>query len=63
MNDKYVRDKVNPGAVLNTDSTALKAYKAQKQKFQEIDSLKNEMDEIKKMLVDILGHLKAQNPS
>lgn len=59
--DKYIRDKNNQGAVINTDNAALRAYKAQKQKFREIDALKEEVNDIKKMLVDILSHLKGQS--
>jgi len=60
ITDGYIRDPHNKGAVLNTDNTALKAYKLQKNKFREvnrlksnlteIDNIKNEVKEIKQML-------------
>lgn len=63
--DFYVRDKNNPGVVLNTDNRALDAYKKQKAKmkrdietFEEINSLKTEVADIKFMLHLILERLK-----
>jgi len=52
--DKYIRSTINAGAVLNTDTESLKAYKLQKKRLQEIDQLKNEMHEIKSMLTQLL---------
>ena len=44
--DGYIRDPHNKGAVLNTDNAALKAYKLQKNKFREVNKLKNNLNEI-----------------
>lgn len=52
--DKYIRSRDNPGAALNTDNEALKAYKLQKKKAREIDTLKNEVSEIKFILHQLL---------
>lgn len=57
LNDKYVRSVSNPGVVLNTDNDALKAYKLQKRRLQEIDTLKNEIADIKTTLGLILEKL------
>ena len=56
--EKFVRDPYNTGAVLNTDNTALKAYKLQKNKQKEFENLKEEVSEIKSMLNLILERLK-----
>lgn len=56
-NDSFIRDKINPGAILNTDVSGLKAYKLQKQKNKEVDQLKNEVKEIKSMLHLVLERL------
>ena len=49
--------KVSEGVLINKDNAALKAYKAQKQRFKKIDnieeeisSLRQDMDEIKTLL-------------
>jgi len=51
------RSKHNKGAVLNTDSTGLAAYKKRKAKFREIDQLKEEVTEIKALLQKIFEKL------
>lgn len=63
--DGFVRDPINQGAVLNTDNTALQAYKQKKahqkkinSKLDDIDSLKGEVKEIKQMLNILLERLK-----
>lgn len=63
--DGFVRDLNNNGAVLNTDNTALQAYKNKKahqkkinSKLDDIDNLKGEVKEIKQMLNLILERLK-----
>ena len=55
--DGFMRDNNNPGAVINTDSAALQAYKLKKQKNKEIDNLKEEMKEIKNLLNQILQRM------
>lgn len=55
--DGYMRASNNPGAALNTDNEALKAYKLKKQKNTEIDNLKNEVKDIKNLLSVILEKL------
>jgi len=56
--DGFIRDMNNPGAVINTDNVALKAYKFKKQKYKEIDNIKEEVKDIKNMLSLILDKLK-----
>lgn len=56
--DGFIRDMNNPGAVINTDNAALKAYKFKKQKYKEIDNIKEEVKDIKNMLSLILDKLK-----
>lgn len=56
-NDGFKRVPENPGAVINTDNAALKAYKAKKNKDREIDLLKEEVKDMKAMLAAILGKL------
>jgi len=58
MKETFIRDENNPGAVLNTDHQGLKAYKMRKQKSKEIDNLKEEVSDIKKMLGLILEKIK-----
>jgi hypothetical protein len=56
--DGFMRDMNNPGAVINTDNNALQAYKLKKQKDKEIDNLKNEVKDIKRLLeilIDKIG--------
>jgi hypothetical protein len=53
-NDKYVRSASNPGVVINTDVEGLKAYKLQKKRLQDIDNLKEEINEIKSLLTQLL---------
>lgn len=59
--DGFVRDSNNPGAVLNVDNAALKAYKLQKKveknKENEIKELKQEIGEIKEMFTLLLSKL------
>ena len=62
--DGYIRDQNNPGAVINTDNSALKAYKSRKAKAKQADQttqdviqLKSEMADIKNMLSQILEKL------
>jgi hypothetical protein len=52
--DGFIRDQNNPGAVVNTDLAALTAYKLQKNKNKEIDNLRQEVNELKSVLYQIL---------
>lgn len=45
--DGYVRQKDNPGAALNTDRAALKAYKARKARENEINTMREEISEVR----------------
>lgn len=56
--DGFMRDINNSGAVINTDDGALQAYKLKKQKYKEIDNLREEVKDIKNMLSLILDKLK-----
>lgn len=56
--DGFIRARNNVGCVLNTDDSALKAYKLKKQKNKEIDTLKEEVKDIKNMLALILEKIK-----
>jgi len=60
MQDKYIRDP-ETGALLSTDHSGLRAYKLQKKKSKQItemsddiNSLKNELSEIKSLLKTII---------
>jgi hypothetical protein len=52
--DSFIRQNDNPGAVLNTDSSGLAAYKKRKNRENEINTLKEEVSEIKSLLTTIL---------
>jgi hypothetical protein len=56
-NESFVRADCNSGAVLNTDNTALGAYRAARKRNKEIDALKEEVKDIKGMLSQILEKL------
>lgn len=57
LNEKFVRDKSNPGAIINTDTDALIAYKRQKLKNKEIDIIKADVLELKLMMQLLLEKL------
>jgi len=48
--DGFVRQPDNPGAAMNTDHRGLEAYKKRKQRENEINKLKEDIDEIKSLL-------------
>ena len=54
----FLRQRDNPGAVVNVDNTALQAYKQRRnlemRKEEEINIMKNELSEIKIMLSQLL---------
>jgi hypothetical protein len=53
--DKYERQVGNPGSVINTDHSSLDAYKKRKQRENEINTLKEEVSEIKQMLLQLIA--------
>lgn len=62
-NEELVRD-ISSSAILNTDTTGLAQYKARKQKEQMLDKLvqehielKNEISEIKDILIQLMGRI------
>lgn len=69
MEDKYIRDENNKGALLNTDISGLQAYKMQKARNREIDmmkkeisqlsSLKNEISELRKLLLQLTNNIES----
>lgn len=58
-NEGFVRSQTNPKAIINVDNEALKAYKMQreaaKQKNNEINSLRSEVNELKQLLYKLLS--------
>jgi hypothetical protein len=56
--DGFVRQVSNPGASLNTDNTGLAAYKLRKQRESEINTLKDDVKEVKDLLNKLLEKLK-----
>jgi hypothetical protein len=58
-NEGFVRSETNPSALVNVDNEALKAYKmkreADKHKTNEINSLRNEVAELKQLLYKLLS--------
>jgi len=53
----FARSDDNPGSVINQDMVALKAYKAQKRQFKDLATLRDEVDSIKLILIDIQAKL------
>lgn len=51
--------KIGEGTLINKDTQALIAYKARKRKMQEIDILKNEMNDLKSDIQEIKQLLKG----
>jgi hypothetical protein len=56
-NNTYIRQPNNPGAVIINDKPGLEAYKKRKQRENDINTLKEEVSEIKSMLGLILDKL------
>lgn len=60
--DGFVRMNENEGAIINTDNNALKAYKLQREaeraKNNEINNLKQDVQEIKDLLSQLLEKIK-----
>ncbi len=60
--DGFIRMSGNEGAIINTDNDALKAYKLQKQaeraKEREINTLKEDVQQIKDLLSQLLEKIK-----
>lgn len=61
-NDGFLRSTDNPGAVINVDNKSLQAYKSQREslrrKEHEINTLRNEVNELKGMMAQLLEKLK-----
>ena len=59
---EFRRSATNPGALINTDNAGLKAYKLAKQKAikdrSEINSLKEEISELKDLVKQLLEKTK-----
>jgi len=53
MSDKFVREYDNPGAVINTDTRGLAAYKLRKQKSKQINELAGNVKQIDEMQQEI----------
>jgi hypothetical protein len=53
--DVFMRQNDNPGAVANLDHRGLDAYKKRKQRENEINTLKEEVSEIKQMLLQLIA--------
>ena len=56
--DGFIRQKDNPGASLNVDHQGLAAYKLRKQRESEINTLKDDVKEVKDLLNKLLEKLK-----
>ena len=60
--DGFLRSEVNPGAIVNTDTKALQAYKMQREierrKNNEINTLRNEISDLKSIVSQLLEKLK-----
>lgn len=56
--DGFLRQQENPGAIINVDNNGLKAYKQRRQaenaRDSEINSLKQEISELKDLLKQVL---------
>lgn len=61
-NDGFVRSNTNPNAIVNVDNEALRAYKLKRKqdslKNKEINSLRNEVDELKQLIHKLLSEKK-----
>lgn len=59
MDHKYQRSLDNPGAIVNTDSEGLKAYRLRKQlsekQEQRMSKLENDLSEIKHLLMSLVN--------
>lgn len=51
--EKFIRAKQNPGAVLNTDNSALDAYKKRREKDRRMDMVEQDVKTLKQDLRDI----------
>lgn len=57
MSEKYIRDRSNPGAILNTDNDALQAYKSRKKREKDVDQLKEEVRELKTLIQILINKI------
>ena len=53
--DGFIRQENNKGAVLNIDNNGVKMYKAQRDKQLEINTMKEEISEIRKLLRELVN--------
>lgn len=51
----FKRSPKNPGAVLNTDDRGLEAYRRQKNKLSEINTLKDRVEALEKLILELTG--------
>jgi hypothetical protein len=58
---KYVRSEKNPGAVINTDRSALDGYRARKLQAERINTLEDKVDNIEGLLKAILSKLNKED--
>jgi len=68
INDTFIRQQDNPGALLNTDNEGLRSYREARKKIldnqqkisqinniqDEVNSLKSELSDIKQLLIKVL---------
>lgn len=61
---KYVRQKDNPGSIINNDVEALKAYKARKEAAKEskvkMEKMEKEIIDLKTLLHDLIQRIDKQ---
>lgn len=57
--DTYVRDQVNPKAVLNTDVEGLRQYKLKKAQTMRVEELQKEVISLRDDMTEIKGLLQA----
>lgn len=57
--DTYVRDQVNPKAVLNTDVEGLKQYKLKKAQTMRVEELRKEVISLRDDMTEIKDLLQA----
>ena len=53
--DGFVRQPDNPGAAMNTDHRGLEAYKRRKERENKINTLEQEVSQIKVMLEELIS--------
>lgn len=61
MDHQYKRSASNPGAIINTDKSALEAYKQRKLQSKRINNLEERMNNIENLLLTILEKMDKEN--